>query len=170
MTKIRNYLKVPIHIHPKIYIRDKSFYDTHHIYFLGEAPNCRYITNRTFVVKPPGNPVVAIYFHKFRLRFVLAVSVPITKQRRPIPIAGQLGNKQKRQTFQIARRNQTTYFPGFGIYFNPTPPCAKPSWASRPSIFPSSASTSARSRAGRSGRPRAGAISAALSSRCSPAA
>lgn len=35
--------------------------------------------------------------------------------------------------------------------------------------FPSSASTSARSRAGRSGRPRAGAISAALSSRCSPA-
>ena len=93
MTKIRNYLKVPIHIHPKIYIRDKSFYDTHHIYFLGEAPNCRYITNRTFVVKPPGNPVVAIYFHKFRLRFVLAVSVPITKQRRPIPIAGQLGNK-----------------------------------------------------------------------------
>lgn len=119
MTKIRNYLKVPIHIHPKIYIRDKSFYDTHHIYFLGEAPNCRYITNRTFVVKPPGNPVVAIYFHKFRLRFVLAVSVPITKQRRPIPIAGQLGNKQKRQTFQIARRNQTAYFPGFGIYFNP---------------------------------------------------
>lgn len=33
---------------------------------------------------------------------------------------------------------------------SPTPPCAKPSWASRPSIFPSSASTSARSRAGRS--------------------
>ena len=118
MTKIRNYLKVPIHIHPKIYIRDKSFYDTHHIYFLGEAPNCRYITNRTFVVKPPGNPVVAIYFHKFRLRFVLAVSVPITKQRRPIPIAGQLGNKQKRQTFlfSIAWQKKEYHRPSHGLW------------------------------------------------------